>query len=82
MDPAADIDGLAIRVIDPNASLAPGYPQDDSSVAIAACELHDPGGYWFEIDRAVDEWEDWLRHLAEKVWRGDVALRKLVHPAG
>jgi hypothetical protein len=29
------------------------------------------------VDRAVNEWDDWLRHLNEKGWHGDVALKRL-----
>jgi hypothetical protein len=39
--------------------------------ALFACAIHDPGGYWFDLDRWLgDEHDDLKRHLDEKVdWR-------------
>ena len=35
-------------------------------VPLAACPKHDPGGYWFEIERLRTEFVEWVLHLAEK----------------
>jgi hypothetical protein len=37
----------------------------------AACSHHDPGGYWFEVERLIDRPGDLFCHLASKNQRGD-----------
>jgi hypothetical protein len=44
--------------------------------ALFACAIHDPGGYWFPLQRWLGYRDDWLRHLDEKVdWRRTTAER-------
>jgi len=56
-----------------------GYPlvtHPGRVVVRLACERHDPGGYWFPLGRYVSNRADWLWHLSEKMWRGDLALER------
>jgi hypothetical protein len=45
--------------------------------ALFACAIHDPGGYWFDLDRWLGgERDDFRRHLEKKVdWRQTSAER-------
>lgn len=56
-----------------------GYPSGPFSRARLVCRSHGYRGYEIPLDQLTGAGlTDWIRHLSEKVWRGDLALRELL----
>ena len=56
-----------------------GDPTGRTSRARLVCRDHGFRGYEIPVrELSGDGMADWMRHLSEKVWRGDLALRELL----